>query len=140
MEWVSRRWDEIDQKRRDQAALLAAATRLFEDLKNRVEFALITHNSRGPHPNNNEAYLDQGTVRLGTPIVAGGYQPTPNSNYIELKHVPPTTITANYSSGTPSAVFVMEQDPNGYLRIKYGQDVVSLDKATEIILSDFLFA
>jgi dihydrodipicolinate reductase len=140
MEWVSRRLDERDENARNTQDLQNTRGQLFQRLLTRVQAALETYNTRSARPNNEKAQLQVSTVRFGTVDGHGVFQATPGSPSIELNHVLPATITANYSKGQASAVFTIESDENGYLRLKHENQVVSVDKTTEIILSDFLFS
>jgi hypothetical protein len=140
MEWVTRRLDERDENTRNNQDLQNTTTQLFQRLLARIQAALETYNTRAGRPNNEVARLDGRTVRFGTVNNQGVFQATPGSGSVELSHVPPAAITANYSTGQASAVFTMELDENGYLRLKHQNEVVSVDKATQIVLSDFLFS
>ena len=137
MEWLSRR---LDQKDRNQDAFRRAAGHLFTQLKEFIDDALAIYNRRSGRPITELAYIQNNSVRFGTaPDAAGNRTQAPNTPNINLT-LGATMITADYSSGAPPVLFPIDTDEKGYVRLKQGNDVISLDKATEIILSDFLFS
>jgi hypothetical protein len=138
MEWVNRRLDEKDEKARKNKGLTVATEQLFERFLMGIRAALETYNQRSARPNKEEARLEGHAVQFGT-LNQGKFQKTPGSASVELNHIVPVTITANYSKGQAATVFVMELDGNGYLRLKHENQIVSVDEATKIVLWDFLF-
>jgi len=136
MEWLSHR---LDQKDRNQNPFRRAAEHLFAELQQRMEDALQIYNRRSGRPGNEIAYIQNNIVRFGTADAAGNKTQTPGSASINLT-LGSAIITADYSQGGPPVLFTIEADENGYLKLKKGNDVVSVDKATELILSGFLFS
>jgi hypothetical protein len=140
MKWVSRIADQKDEAARRVDNLRAGANTLFAELLRRTAHALEIYNIRIQRPNDERAYLEIQTVRLGTPNPAGGgYVSTLGSDNIVLTLQAPSTITATYSSGQAAEVFNIHENDKQYLHLEHKNEIVAIDRATEIILGRFLF-
>ena len=139
MEWVSRRADAQQELERRAQLRTDGGQRLFNDLITRLRDAVATYNQRMPRPNNEKVYLENQTVRFGVENPPGTYTPTPNSGTVLLAFHAPSTITAVYSTERAPTIFLLDLDDNGYVHVQYNEQVISLDRATEVILEPFLF-